>query len=41
MTRLADDLLRQSLGLFSQDPPVLRLCEREPEKTSFSETDAA
>jgi hypothetical protein len=41
MTRVADELLRQSLGSFSQDPPVLQLCEEEPGKSSYRETDAA
>jgi hypothetical protein len=27
MTRLADDLLRQSFRLMSHEPPVLRVCE--------------
>ncbi len=27
MTRVADDLLRQSLGRIANDPPLLRVCE--------------
>lgn len=27
MTRLADQLLRQSLGRIANDPPLLRVCE--------------
>ena len=30
MTRLADDLLRQSLEQTTPDTPVLHLCEAEP-----------
>ncbi len=30
MTRLADDLLRQSLEQTTPDTPVLHLCEDEP-----------
>jgi hypothetical protein len=41
MTRLADDLLRQSLVRFADDPPVLRVCEDEPASASTDEADAA
>ena len=41
MTRLADDLLRQSLESFTMDVPDLRLCEEEPKEIPFHGTDAA
>ncbi len=43
MTRLADDLLRQSIDQFTGIPPVLhpRLCEEEPERIPIREPDAA
>ena len=41
MTRLADDLLRQALGSFVQDSPVLHLIEEEPAVIPSHETDAA
>ncbi len=41
MTRLADDLLWQSLGSLSIDPPVLRVCEGSPEPTPLRSADAA
>jgi hypothetical protein len=41
MTRLADDLLRQSLGSFSQDAPVTPLREEEPAVIPVHEADAA
>ena len=43
MTRLADDLLRQSLGSFVhvQDSPALHLCTEKPGRMPAPETDAA
>ena len=45
MTRLADDLLRQSLGQarssFTPEVPVARLCEEEPGAFPVHEADAA
>jgi len=41
MTRLADDLLRQSFGSLAEVAPVLRLCEEEPAEPPLSEGDAA
>ena len=40
MTRLADDLLRQSLGSFVNDP-VLRVCEDVAAPAPIKEADAA
>jgi len=41
MTKLADDLLRQSLGAFIEVHPALRLCEEAPAVTPIRDTDAA
>jgi hypothetical protein len=41
MTRLADDLLRQSLGSFVQDFPVSHPDEEESAGIPIRETDAA
>jgi hypothetical protein len=41
MTKLADDLLRQSLGAFIEVHPALRLCEEETKVTPIRDTDAA
>ncbi len=41
MTRLADDLLRQSLGSSVQDSPVLHPYEDEIKVIPFREEDAA
>ena len=43
MTRLADDLLRQSIDQFTGIPPALHpnLCEEEPERIPIREPDAA
>jgi len=41
MTRLADDLLRQSLGSFFNDAPMVSLREDEPKAFSFPDADAA
>ena len=41
MTRLADDLLRQSLGSLANDPPVLRVCEDVEALTQIQDTGAA
>ena len=45
MTRLADDLLRQSLSQarssFTPEVPVVRLCEEEPAVLPNHEADAA
>jgi len=41
MTRLADDLLRQSLESFAGVHPSLRLCEEEPVPMANHEPDAA
>jgi hypothetical protein len=41
MTRVADDLLRQSLGSLSVDPPVLRVCEDLRDSASLRRADAA
>ena len=41
MTRLADDLLRQSIGSFANDPPVLRVCDDVDAAIPNQETDAA
>ncbi len=41
MTRLADELLRQSISTFSDDPPVVSVCEEEPVKAPCSNAAAA
>jgi hypothetical protein len=41
MTRVADDLLRQSLGTLADDTPVLRVCEDVREPTPIRRPDAA
>ena len=41
MTRLADDLLRQSLGSFTREAPVDSLREEEPAVLPVHEADAA
>ena len=41
MTRLADDLLRQALGSFSNDASMVSLREDEPVAISFPDADAA
>jgi hypothetical protein len=41
MTRLADDLLRESISTFADDPPLLRVCEEAPEYPRRNEPDAA
>ncbi len=42
MTRLADDLLRQSIGSFTEDASSLHICEEEvPKVIPIRETDAA
>jgi len=41
MTRLADDLLRQSLGSVADIPPILHLREEESEAIPIRESDAA
>jgi len=41
MTRLADDLLRQSLGSVAGIQPVLHIREEEPVTIPIRETDAA
>jgi hypothetical protein len=41
MTRLADDLLRQSLESFTMDTPALHICEEESAVIPIRETDAA
>ena len=41
MTRLADDLLRQSLGSVAGIEPALRIREVEPEKIPIRKSDAA
>jgi len=41
MTRLADDLLRQSLGSITDIPPILHLREEESEAIPIRESDAA
>ena len=41
MTRLADDLLRQSLGECIEVHPALRLCEEAPAVAPIRDTDAA
>ena len=41
MTLLADELLRQSIGSFLQDPPALHLCGEDPEKSLLSGVGAA
>ena len=41
MTRLADVLLRQSLGAVTDIPPILHLREEESEAIPIQESDAA
>ena len=41
MTRLADEMLRQSLETVSGDAPALHVCEEPPEVVPEKETDAA
>jgi hypothetical protein len=41
MTRLADELLRQSLGCFSDDPAMLRVCEDSPPQYGVTENPEA
>ena len=41
MTRLADDLLRQSFSSFANDPPVLSVCEDVPARHQCQEPEAA
>ena len=41
MTRLADDLLRHSLGSITDVPPALNLREEEPAACPVREADAA
>ena len=41
MTRLADDLLRRSLGSSAGAPPALHLCEQESAPVPIREPDAA
>ncbi len=41
MTRLADDLLRQSLRTFNEVSPSLHVCEEEPSVIPPREVDAA
>jgi hypothetical protein len=41
MTRLADDLLRQSLNSITEVPPVLHFCEEVPGRAPRREADAA
>ena len=41
MTRLADDLLRQSLCHVNEDPPALHLREEEPAEPPTKDADAA
>ncbi len=41
MTRLADELLRQSISGFSNDPPIANVCEEEPVKAPCSNAAAA
>ncbi len=41
MTRLADDLLRQSLSPSTEVPPALHLCEEGPAEPPIREVDAA
>ena len=41
MTRLADDLLRQSIGSFTEAASPLHLCEDAPKVIPIRETDAA
>ena len=41
MTRLADDLLRQSLGSVAGIQPALQIREEEPEKIPIRKSDAA
>jgi len=41
MTRLADDLLRQSIGTLNEVSPSLHVCEEEPAASPLHEADAA
>ena len=41
MTRLADDLLRESISAFADDPPILRVCEDTPDYPRRNKSDAA
>ena len=41
MTRVADDLLRQSLGRIANDPPLLRVCEDPQQYGAKDNPDAA
>ena len=41
MTRLADDLLRQSFSSIIHEPPVLRVCEDVPSPVPIREAGAA
>jgi len=41
MTRLADDLLRQSLGSIAEIPPVLLLREEDAGRTAIPKAEAA
>jgi len=41
MTRVADDLLRQSLGRIANDPPLLRVCEGPPQYGAIDNPEAA
>lgn len=41
MTRLADDLLRQSLGRSANDPPLLRVCSDPQADRAIDSPDAA
>ena len=41
MTRLADDLLRQSLGSVAGIQPALQILDEEPERIPIREADAA
>ncbi len=40
MTRVADDLLRQSLGSIANEPPLLRVCE-DPRRNAINNPEAA
>ena len=41
MTRLADEMLREALGLGAGEPPTLRVCEDSPEPQSQPESQPA
>ncbi len=41
MTRLVDDLLRQSIGSFTEAASPLHICEEESKVIPIRETDAA